>query len=187
MAENSKILLGLPNLPADEIDPKLWPEFKLVYAAMQNLLSGVSRWSGIDDPDALEVASTDPASYLLGANFGRYYPRAVTNITRGQMLRLRPDVGAHWVSQAQANAAAGQAFCVADANATAGATVPVITVGVTTAIGGMIPGTLYYLSTTAGAIQNLRPLNPGEIVQPIGWALSTTQLYLNISSYYQQL
>lgn len=187
MAENSKILLGLPNLPADQIDPKFWGEFLLIYRAIQNLLLGVSRYSGIDDPDTIEVATTDPASYLLGANFGRYYPRAVGPVFAGQLLCLRPDVGAHWVSQAVATTATRQAFCIALEPAAAGQTVPVLTMGITTAIGGMIPGTLYYLSTVPGAVQNLRPVNPGEIIQPVGWALTSGQLYLNFSPYYHQL
>jgi hypothetical protein len=189
MADNSKILLGLPNLPDNQIDPKFWGEFLLIYKAIQNLLTGVSRWSGIDDPDTVEVATTDPASYLLGANLQRYYPRAVVNVFRGQIVRLRPDVGAHWCSPAQATSAVGAAFGVANSDAAPGATVEVIAGGyaLTDAIGGMVPGTLYYLSTVIGAIQNLRPVNPGEIIQPVGWAITSTQMLLAVSPYYEQL
>jgi len=188
MADNSKILLGLPNLPADQIDPKLWGEFLLIYKAIQNLLSGVSRYSGIDTPSSMEAAA-DPTGYLLGANLQRYYPTAVTSITRGQIVRLRPDLGANQVSQAIATSAAGMAFGVANTSVGAGAVVEVIAGGyaLIDAIGGMLPGTLYYLSTTSGAIQNLRPVNPGEIIQPVGWALTSTQMLLAVSPYYQQL
>lgn len=188
MADNSKILLGLPNLPADQIDPKLWGEFLLIYKAIQNLLNGVSRYTGIDAPSSAEVVG-DPMGWMLGGNVQRYYPTAAAAITRGQIVRLRPDLGAHKVSLAQANSATNMAFGVANASAGIGAQVEVIAGGyaLIDSIGGMVPGTLYYLSTTAGAIQNLRPVNPGEIIQPVGWALSSSQMLLAISPYYQQL
>lgn len=184
MADNSKILLGLPSLPPDTIDPKLWGEFLTIYRAMQNLLNGVSEFTGIDGPDALEIASMDPAKYLLGANVARHYPITDVNVVRGQLVAIG---GAGHVGFATATNGAAIAYGVANANAAAGTRVEVITSGLTTAIGGMTPGTLYYLSPTLGAIQNLRPVAAGQVIQPIGWAVSSGQMLLNISSYYHQL
>ena len=188
MADNSKIILGLPNLPPEQIDPKLWSEFLTIYRAIQNLLLGVSQYTGIDPPSDAERATMDPSTYLLGTNVERYYPLAATNISRGQIVRLRPDIGAHWVSPAFATGPTGVAFGVANETKAPGQNIEIIAgLGLTDAISGMIPGTLYYLSTTVGAIQNLRPLNPGEIIQPVGYALTSNQMLLRISSYYQQL
>lgn len=182
--ENSKILLGLPNLPPDTIDQKLWSEFLTVYRAIQNLLVGVSEFSGVDAPDAIEIASMDPTKYLLGANLARWYPTADIGILRGQMVKPSTSGSNRCTT---ANAAVGlvnsPAIGVANQSVSAGQKVEVITNGITDAIGGMVPGTLYYLSPTSGAVQNLRPVAAGQVIQPIGWAMSPSQMLLCISSY----
>lgn len=188
MADNSKIIIGLPNLPDENMDKKMWGEFLTVYRAIQNLLSGVSVNTGIDPPDALEISSMDPTKYLLGANTQQWYPTAAGPITRGQIVSTgNGALGANVVNLATATAANSHAIGIADETKGAGQKIRILTGGLTTAISGMIPGTLYYLSTTVGAVQNLRPVVPGQIVQPIGWAITSNQLLLSISSYYQQL
>lgn len=182
---NSKVLLGLPNLPADTLDAKLWGEFQLVYTAIKNLLSGVSEFSGIDAPDLLEIASMDPTKYLLGANLGRWYPTTDEPIVRGQIVRATNVSGANRCALATAASGLlfGPAIGVANETKGAGQKIEILTGGLTDSIGGMIPGTMYYLSTTAGAIQNLRPVAAGQGIQPIGWALTSGQMFLSISSY----
>lgn len=185
MAESSRILTGLPNLPDENIDKKLWSEFLTVYRAIQNLLAGVSEFGGIDPPDSLEISGMDPTKYLLGTNIYRWYPTADEPITRGQVVRATNVSGANRVALAGASAGLtwGPAIGVANESRATGQRIEILLGGVTDAIGGMTPGTLYYLSTTFGAIQNLRPVNPGEGIQPIGWAATSTQLILSPSSY----
>lgn len=189
MSINSKILLGLPNLPDENIEPKkLWSEFLTIYRAIEALLAGVSELTGIDAPDVIEIASMDPTKYLLGNNIGRWYPTSAASIVRGQVVSTgNGSLGANTVGPAVATGAASHAIGIANTTAGLGAKIEIQTAGITTAISGMVPGTLYYLSTTSGAIQNLPPVNPGEIVQPLGWALTSNQMLLNISSYYEQL
>lgn len=186
---SSVVQTGLPNLPDENIEPKkLWSEFLTVYRAIENVLYGISTLTGFDQPDAIEIASMDPTKYLLGNNIGRWYPNAAVILARGQIVSTQNGaLGANNVSLAVATAAASHAIGVANTAVGAGSRVEVQTQGITTAISGMIPGTLYYLSTTAGAIQNLRPVVPGQIVQPIGWALTANQMLLNVNSYWQQL
>lgn len=184
MAETSKILTGLPNLPPDTIDPKLWGEFLTVYRAIQNLLLGVTEFTGIDGPEAAEIATMDPTKYLLGGNASRWYPTADVGIVRGQLV-VPSTVGANRVKLADASAGLtnGPAIGVANQTVAGGQKVEVLVGGMTDAISGMIPGTLYYLSTTPGAVQNLRPIGAGELVQPIGWSMTSVQMFLSISSY----
>lgn len=185
MAGNtSKILLGLPNLPNDEIDKKLWGEFQLIYLAVKNLLLGVSENTGIDPPDAVDIATMDPTKYLLGANVSRWYPIADVALTRGQMV-MPSTVGSNRVRLAGAASGLtnGPACGVANQTVAPGQKVEVLLGGITDAIGGMAPGTLYYLSTTLGAVQNLRPVAAGQLIQPIGWAMTPTQMFLSVSSY----
>lgn len=183
--ENSKIIIGLPSLPADTIDQKLWGEFQLVYSAIKNLLLGVSQFSGIDPPDALEISSMDPTKYLQQANLARWYPTTDEAITRGQLVRASNVSGANRCALAAAGSGLlfGPAIGIANETKGIGQKIEIITAGMTDAIGGMVPGTLYYLSTTPGAIQNLRPVGVGQGIQPIGWAMTSTQLFLSISSY----
>jgi hypothetical protein len=184
MALNSKILLGLPNLPADTIDPKFYSEFLTIYRAIQNLLAGVSEFAGIDPPDAIEIASMDPTKYLQASNLAKWYPIADVAIVRGQLVRPTT-VGSNHCTLAGAGTGLvnGPACGVANTSVAPGQKVEVIMGGLIDAIGGMTPGILYYLSTTLGAVQNLRPVSAGQIIQPIGWALSPSQMILNISSY----
>jgi hypothetical protein len=188
MADSSKIIIGLPNLPDENMDKKMWGEFLTVYRAIQNLLSGVSVNTGIDAPDDLERSSMDPTKYLLGANSQQWYPTANVAISRGQLVTTsNGGLPANFVNIAVATAGGTQAIGIADETKGAGQNIRIITGGLTTAISGMVPGTLYYLSTTPGAVQNLRPVVPGQIVQPVGWAITSNQMLLNVSSYYQQL
>lgn len=189
MTINSKVLTGLPNLPDENIEPKkLWSEFLTVYRAIESVLSGISELTGFDTPDTIEIAGMDPTKYLLGNNIGRYYPTSIATIARGQLVSTgNGTLATNNVGLAIATAANSHAIGVANNSVGVGGKVEVQTQGITTAISGMVPGTMYYLSTTLGAIQNLRPVAVGQIVQPIGWALTSNQMLLSINSYWQQL
>lgn len=187
MADNSKVLTGLPNLPPDTIDKALWGEFLTVYRAITNTLSGVSEFTGFDGPDPLELNSMNPSKYMLGANTQQYYPtnNSGGTITRGQVVHLS---GFDTVNLANATNSTLPALGIADETKPNGSRIKVLCAGaITTAIGGMTAGQIYYLSTTAGAIQNLRPIVPGQIVQPVGWALESNILLIGINPYYLQL
>lgn len=48
------------------------------------------------------------------------------------------------------------------------------------ALTGLTPGATYYLSATPGTITTIAPLASGNIVQPIGFASSATNVHVNI-------
>lgn len=188
MAEDSRILTGLPVLPSENIDPKLWGEILIIYRAIQNLLLGVSQYTGIDGPSAAEIATMNPTAYLLGQNVTRLYIPVAQNTVRGQVLHVYNSGGIAAASLASATSAATRAHGVANTNAGAGTRCEIIMFqGLTTAIGGMTPGTDYYLSTTPGAIQNLPPVAAGQIVQQLGVSITSGELLLNIASQFTQL
>lgn len=187
MPDNTRLITGLPAAPASELPAQLFSELSTVYRAIHTLTSLVGTMTGIDPPDDLEIAAMDPTSYLLGAQASRWYPTVaiVGGVTRGQVVHIS---AANTVTLAVATSAAGVAIGIANETRANGQKVEVLVgPGLTDSIGGMTAGTLYYLSTTPGAIQNLRPVIPGQIVQPIGFALTTTQMLMSISSYFQQL
>jgi hypothetical protein len=47
---------------------------------------------------------------------------------------------------------------------------------------GLIPGTVYYLSDAANVLTDTPPVTSGHFVTVIGWALTTTQLQLQIGT-----
>jgi hypothetical protein len=68
-----------------------------------------------------------------------------------------------------------QGFVLAGAGAAASVTVypeEAVISGLT----GLTPGDRYYLTTTAGLISNTPPSGAGNVVQEVGYALSTTEL-----------
>lgn len=186
-SEDSKIILGLPNLPADTIPKELWSEFLTVYRAIQNLLQGVSQYAGVDPPNPVEVAGMNTYDWLSLQNGTRFYGIAANTIFRGQTVRLRPDIGGGWVDSGNANSAAGLVIGVANETKSATQKIQIQLGGLIDSISGMAGGTLYYNSTTAGAIQNLRPVGAGQIIQPVGWSIDANHMWLMPSLYYQQL
>ena len=54
-------------------------------------------------------------------------------------------------------------------------------------LASLTPAAFYYLSTTAGQLTATKPAAVGNIVQPIGYAISSTELIVNISHQYTQL
>lgn len=53
---------------------------------------------------------------------------------------------------------------------------------VTGQTGGLTPGTRYYLSAaTPGKLTDIAPIVDGEVIAPVGVALSTTEMEINIS------
>lgn len=54
--------------------------------------------------------------------------------------------------------------------------------GIVSGLSGLTPGAFYYLSTTPGGITTTKPTGDADIVQQIGHALSTTELYFEPQS-----
>lgn len=182
--DNSKIITGLPNLPSDQIDPKLWSEFQTIYSAINNAVRGITQYTAIDPPDTIERQSMPSTRYLVSGQGEIWYPTAGVALTRGQIVSCN-NLGQAVL--ADATTSATPAIGVALETKAAGQNIAVQLGGLVDAIGGMVTGTLYYTSTTPGAIQNLRPVAVGNIIQGLGIALTPTLLWLKPSMYFQQL
>lgn len=186
--DNYLIQLGLPALPSDSIPTELYDDFLTVYRAIQNLLRGVSRYSGIDAPAPATWSGQTFSDTLLQGNITRIYVPASVVIARGQAINLFNDAGTLKTRLAAATGASTMAHGVANSAAAVGELVEINWLrGFIDSIGGMTPGTLYWLSTTPGAVQNSAPVAPGQIQQPVGVAFSAGQMALDISLSYRQL
>lgn len=188
IVEGSKIQMGLPATPPDTVTPELYDDFLIVYRALQNLLRGVSRYSGIDAEPSSVWSSLVFADTMLSGNLTRFYVPASAVITRGQVVNLHNDAGTLKARLAVATSATTMAHGVANNAAAIGELVEVNWLrGFIDSIGGMTTGTLYWLSTTAGAVQNTAPAAVGQIQQPVGLAFSSAQMALDIPLSYRQL
>jgi hypothetical protein len=189
MATSSKIVLGLPQYPNNKLPPDVYGDMLAAFLAIQNLLRGVSYYSGIDPPPANEEASIAYSDTILQGNLTRLYPIASVAIARGQAINLHNNAGIINARLAKADSATTMAHGLANDSASPGQRVEInLWQTWTDAISGLVPGTLYYLSPgTAGAVQSSRPSTAGQIIQSMGVALSAGYFALNISSHYQQL
>jgi hypothetical protein len=187
--ENSKIQLGLSQLPDDNLPKNLYGTFLQIYLAIQNLLRGVSQYTGIDAPPADTWGSVSFSDSLLTGNASRIYVPASVVIARGQVVNLHNNAGVLNARLAQANSATTMAHGVANSAGGIGTVIEINYLqGWIDSIGGMTVGELYYLSpAVAGAVQNVRPFGAGQIIQPIGVALTSSQMALAASLAYIQL
>jgi hypothetical protein len=179
--DNSKIILGLPNLPSDELNPQTFNELLTVYRAIRNLLAGVSQTTGIDPPLPAEWNINPPSATILTGNATRLYPIADVDILAGQVVNLHGVTGELRAGLASAASSAAPAHGVALTAAAAGQQFEMQWLrAYVTAIGGMAVGTTYWLSTLAGSIANLPPLAVGTIRQPIGLAVGPAAMIMDI-------
>lgn len=186
--DSSKIQMGLPASPPDTVPPDLYDDFLIVYRAIQNLLRGTSRYSGIDPEPAEVWSSLVFADTMLSGNLTRFYVPASVAISRGQVINLHNNAGGLNARLAVATSATTMAHGVANTSAAVGELVEINWLrGFIDSIGGMTTGTLYWLSTVAGGVQNTAPAVPGQIQQPIGVAFSPAQMALDIPLSYRQL
>lgn len=187
MGIDSKIILGLPNLPSDTIPKELYDDFKTLYNALNNLLDGVSRYAGIDAPPNNEWSQTAAFRTILMGNLTRLYVPASVALTAGQVVNLFNNAGVLSARLASASSASTSAHgVVTDAVAPGGTASIQWLRSYINSIGGMTIGTTYWLSTVAGAVQNTPPVAAGTIRQPIGLAYTATEMLMDISQLYIQ-
>lgn len=188
LPDSFRIQLGLPTLPADDIEPMLYDDFLQVFRAIQNLLRGVSTYCGVDAPPSDTWSSVVFAYTLLTGNLSRLYVPASVAISRGQAINLHNNAGVLNARLAVCTSAATMCHGVANNTVAIGGICEINYLqGLLDSIGGMTVGSLYYLSSVAGAIQTTRPSTVGQIIQSVGVALTTGQLAMAVSLQYQQL
>ena len=181
-----KIVTSLPIQPSTELSPQLWSELSVIYRAIQSLLDGVSRFSGIDPTEQAYWKDVTPADTVLTGNLTRMYPIASVAIAAGQIINLFSDAGVIKARLANASGADTMAHGIANNAAAVGAQFEMQWLsGYVTSISGMTVGIQYWLSTTAGAVQNLPPTAAGTIQQQIGFSLAADKMIMDIPLAYK--
>lgn len=183
--DNSKITLGLPALPSDNLPPTLYDDFLQIHNAIKNLLDGVSRYSGIDPIPPAEQAFYTPNLTLQTGNLSRIYVVADFAITAGQAINLYNSGGQLRARLASAAAVGTQCHGIANNSAAPGGIVEMYYMqGMVSSVVGMVVGDNYWLSPTSGLIQNVAPTAAGTIRQSIGVAYASNNLLMSVSSLY---
>jgi hypothetical protein len=186
--EISKIQTGLPLFPSDDLDPSLYGQFLNLYQAIQNLLRDISRYTGIDAPNSDIWSQLTPFDTLLSGNTTRLYVPASVAISRGQAVNLFSNAGLLNARLAQATSANTMLHGIANNTVAIGGIVELnILRGTLDSVGGLTVGTLYYLSTVAGALQSGRPAGAGQIIQSAGVGLGASIFLFDGSLSYIQL
>lgn len=149
---NSTWDILLPRTPGTR-DMEEYYELLKVYQAIQNLTLELDR--------------------RIGAVFVTYSEA----VTYGQGVSLYNDAGTlkARLSNLTTSAKPVRGFCSEVAGVASGATGLVLLTGKIVGMTGLTPGALYYGSNTPGAYST----SAGTVPQVVGYALSTTELYIN--------
>lgn len=139
------------------------PEAIKVFAAIQILQEYITKLSRVMAVFDTIIAPGQPvAVYLSGGKLHARLANATDN--------TKPAVG----------------FCTKVAGI-AGTVGEFQTSGINEYCTGLTIGAQYYLDTTSGAITTAKPVGAGKIVQPIGFAITTTSLFFNPNNNWTQL
>lgn len=187
MADDSIINLGLPDFPDEELEPRVFGAAMIIHRSIKNLARGVSDFAGVDELPPDEWGEALIRNYFRTQNLNRLYPQADVAITAGQLVNLYNNAGFLRARLANASSAATMAHGIAMTSAGVGQRFMMYFLrGYVDTVGGMIVGTLYWVSTVAGGIQNSAPAAVGTIAQPVGIAASSVELLMDIPLSYRQ-
>jgi len=146
-----------------------------VRQAIQVLQGALDKYTGALGPEKDTWNQLDAIAYNRVADISRVYVKASENIAAGAMVNLYNNAGTLNARNASAAAAGKAARCFASYAVTSGNFGEFILLGINPIIAGMTPGTVYYLSNTAGAISS----TAGTVAQKVGFAVSATKLHFN--------
>lgn len=180
--------LGLSDIPEFDSNkyPELWSDALRVRNALRVLQGTLDIYTGAlsEDPQYWNVTPARLSARVQ--NISRVYAQAATNISVAQVVLLY-GIGSQLTAQkanASDNTKPCRAFCSSPAGVLSGAFGEFTLLGVNPYYGGLTVGKLYYLNTVDGQITSIIPTTSGNIVQPVGYALSATELWFTPSLTY---
>jgi len=103
-------------------------------------------------------------------------------LAAGDFVNIFNDAGTVKVRKADATVAGKEANGFVLSAVTAGNDATVYFEGTNNQLSGLTGGSVYFLSTTAGAVSSTAPSSSGNVVQRIGRALSATEINVEFST-----
>ena len=178
---NSPIQVRLPVVPELETDEDTFREILRIYTAINDLLAGVTKYTGAGPEDPSTWSLQTPDNTIFAQNLNRLYVKASEAIIYGAPVNFF-DSGGGVLGVRNANGVSPtlrgcHGFCNTVAGVTAGNYCETICgIGLNAGVTGLTIGTVYYLAASSGAYTSTKPVAP-NLVQPIGFALTATLLY----------
>lgn len=163
-------------------DEDINTEITYAFGALRTLALRIDETTGALSPVPSTWSTVVPADSVLGNNIYKFYCTCSVNIPFGAMVNffnLSPTKVQAKPAKADnfANAAGG--YCVTPGGFLAGQVGEfVVGPGINNGIGGLVPGTWYFLdpATTSGQVTATAPSVAGQIYQLIGQALTDSTL-----------
>lgn len=173
------INLGLPATPDIE-DKKYYIEFTRIYNAINAVARAIDTYTGSIEEDIAYWNQVGISDIRL-QNISRIYPIFDDTVLPGAMINLYNVSGIIHARLAKAADATKPARGFSVASVTSGLNGEIALIGANNHLTGLTPGELYYLSatSTSGQIVSAAPSSAGNLIQPVGFALSSTTLYFN--------
>lgn len=161
---STNLVLGLTPQIDEKKNPDIYAELLSVHNAIRALQSY------LDGYTAARIVGTATASITKGS--------AINFFSSGGIICMRP-----------ANATNGTKPChgFAIENIAAGSSGEAQTIGINEFISGLLPGTVYYLSTVDGLITSVPPGAAGNLIQEIGLAFGVNSLLYRPAFNWKQL
>lgn len=174
-------LTGFPQYPNEELEPRVYNALLAVHIAIQNLDSAYGLITGVDEYDSSEWAALGPQGAMTHGRYTRGFAVSNGPIIPGNIINLFNSSGVLTMRKADASDPTKMAHGIATTSGN-GVLVEFNWLRCfTNLIGSLSLGTLYYLSdATPGLISNTKPTTSGHIVQPIGLAVGSTSLLMDI-------
>lgn len=169
----------IPYVMPSNIPLELVPLFKPLYLAFQNIIQTLIYFCGIAprSQSALLTSRNDPTAFLAN-NMHRFYAQASESILQGAAVNLFASVGVLFVRNANATDGSKpcDGFCSQTGGIAAGSVGEVILGDgmISGSLSGLVPGSRYYLSTSAGQYTTVPPTSSGNLQQSLGIAIDAT-------------
>ncbi len=181
---NTPIDVRLPLTPdlSGEVPVEITAEFNRIYNAIRQLQIGATAYTGAAAQDTAVQSVVTPDQTIINQNMNRLYIKASVNIAFGQMVRLTNPgggiIGGKLSDATTINSFGVNAWCSTVGGIAAGSFGEVICgPGLCNGVSGLTIGTMYWASTTPGAITSVKP-SPG-MQQLVGIGLGANLLYFN--------
>jgi len=189
MAQSLSTNLGIGPTPefSQEKHPDIWADSQRIRNAIGILQSALDSYTGALSEDKNYWSEVSPATSVRIQNISRVYAKAGETIAAGATVNFYNVSGALTARLANAtnNTKPCHAYALAAVNS--GDYGEFILGGILSQFSGLTPGTMYYLATSSGNYVNTAPSTAGNIVQQVGYVLTSTTFYFNPVLNWKQL
>lgn len=170
------INLGLPATP-DTKNQDLFYQLQILYNSINSLARAVDVYTGSIQPDPATWGSIGFGGVRV-QNITRIYVISDVALTAGQLVHLYdPGTGSVHARLANATTIATPARGYSTGIIAAGQEAEIVLQGLHPFFSGLTAGAIYYTSTTPGTVQVGQPSTPGNIIQPVGFALNANTMW----------